>query len=65
MEFRPGILGVNPPMDGGLGSIAPRSRVWISRLSVASLGTSRLSQERANTLNSIAAKLSQLPCLGV
>ena len=41
------------------------TKAWTSRRSAVSSGSRCLRQERDNILNSISAKFSQLPCLGV
>ena len=66
MKFGPGVLGVEPPLDGGLGGVAflnqsldfpPEARLR--------RGVAAFKQERDSTLNSISAMFNQLPCLGV
>ena len=41
------------------------TRAWVSRRSISSSGSRCLRQQRDNTLNSISAMFSQLPCFGV
>ena len=77
MKLTSGVLGVEPPVDGGLGGVAfldqnldsppehSLTRTWTPRRSVSSSGSRCFKQERDSTLNSISAMFNQLPCLGV
>ena len=73
MEFRLGILGVKPPMDGGLGGIALPFQGSDFPAEVGLVGytppEARASQHAELDLRHPFGKLrtewSQLPCLGV
>ena len=65
MQFGSGVLGVEPPVDGGLGGVALDLIGVDGSLQGSLVGITPLGQARVNTLNSISAMFSQLACLGV
>ena len=64
MKFGPGVLGVEPPLDGGLGGVAFLNQSMDFPPERRLVGESLLQAGRDSTLNSISA-FNQLPCLGV
>ena len=65
MQFGSGVLGVEPPVDGGLGGVALDLIGVDGSLQGSLVGLRPWRQARVNTLNSISAMFSQLACLGV
>ena len=55
MQFGSGVLGVEPPVDGGLGGVALDLIGVDGSLQGSLVGITPLGQARVNTLNSISA----------
>ena len=64
-EFGSGVLGGETPVDGGCRRVAVPLIAADVPVQRPLVGVPSLRQARANTLNSISAVFSQLPCLGV
>ena len=65
MEFGPGILDGETPVDDGLGLVALSLQGTDIAAETVASGCLCPRQRRDMTLNSISAIFSQLPCLGV